>query len=75
MDKMQRLIHEANSDLSTATFKSGLGFLSAGAAMTLNDWAGLIVAFLTAIYMILQIEIAWHKRKIAKKHRLEPDDE
>ena len=32
-------------------------------AMSINDIAGLIVAFLTGIYMLFQIEAAWRRRK------------
>lgn len=48
--------------------KSSVGFAGAITAMTINDWAGLVVAVLTAIYMLFQIEKIWQERKERKKN-------
>ena len=55
-----------NPNAIEITTKSSIGFGGAFAAMTINDIAGLTVAFLTAIYMIFQIESAWVRRKKRK---------
>lgn len=43
--------------------KTGAGFGGSLLAMSLNEWAGLVVAILTAIYMVLQIQDILRKRK------------
>lgn len=67
MERAKQLIHEANVDLGSGFVKGGAGFVAAGAAMSINDIAGLIVAILTGVYMCFQIEAAWMKRKEAKE--------
>lgn len=45
--------------------KAGVGVVGSLTAMTINDWVGLLVGILTAIFMAFQIEAAYRKRKIA----------
>ena len=61
----QRVVESPNSYEVAA--KSTVGFGGAFAAMSINEIAGLVVAVLTAIYMIFQIEAAWIRRKELKK--------
>lgn len=68
-NKAQELIQEANVDLIHAGGKGGVGFMGSIAAMSINDIAGLVVAILTGIYMLLQIEAALAKRKAAKEEK------
>ena len=65
METTKQLMHESNTDVVHAATKGSIGFAGAAATMSINDWAGLIVAVLTGIYMIFQIESAWRKRKAA----------
>lgn len=67
MERIEKLIHDSNVDLGKAAANGGVGFLVSLGAMTINDWAALIVAILTAIYMLLQIEAAWQRRREAKE--------
>jgi hypothetical protein len=62
----QRVVESPNTIEITA--KSSIGFGGAFAAMSINEIAGLVVAVLTAIYMIFQIEAAWVRRKERKKN-------
>lgn len=68
-DLMQKAAQEVSQPIVEIGTKTSIGITGTIAAMTIHDFAGLIVAFLTAIYMVLQIESAWQKRKkrIAKK--------
>lgn len=63
---MAQKIVESHSVLETG-IKSGVGFGGAFAAMSINEIAGLVVAVLTAVYMLFQIEAAWVKRKTRKE--------
>jgi len=48
--------------------KTGVGISGSLLTMSLNEWAGLVVAVLTAIYMVLQIQdIIRKRRKDAKQ--------
>lgn len=58
--------HVVTDSLTGMVTKSGVGFMGALTAMTINEIAGLVVAVLTAIYMIFQIEAAWVRRKERK---------
>ena len=69
MKKAHEIMQEAYTDLTVGGAKVGVGVGGVFAAMTINDIAGLIVAILTAIYMVLQIESAWNKRKEAKARK------
>lgn len=69
MDKVKQLINESNHDLTDMSIKTGSVVGLNFAAMSINDWMGFIVAFLTAIYMILQIESVWQKRKEARARK------
>ena len=60
-------MHEIYTDITIGSAKVGVGFGGALAAMTINDIMGLVVAILTAIYMLLQIEGALVKRKKARR--------
>lgn len=66
-DMAQKIISDTPSTFEIGA-KSSVGFGGAFAAMSINDIAGLTVAFLTAIYMIFQIEAAWAKRKKRKEN-------
>lgn len=65
--EVKSLIQESQAEFAAAGVKGAAGFTGAAASMTINDMAGLVVAVLTAIYMVFQIESAWRKRKAAKK--------
>lgn len=67
MERAKDLIHEANADMIAMGAKGSVGLMGSFAAMSINDWAGLIVAVLTGIYMCFQIEAAWKKRKESQK--------
>lgn len=67
MKEVQKLVSESHSDLMSAGVKGSVGIAGSMATMTINDIAGLIVAVLTGIYMVLQIEAAWKKRKAAEQ--------
>lgn len=69
MERVKQLIQESNADIGVGIAKGGAGLGATITAMSINDFAGLVVAVLTGIYMIFQIEAAWHKRKEAKKRR------
>lgn len=56
-----------HQEVVETSVKSGVGFLGSFGALTINDAAGLVVAILTGIYMILQIESALKKRKKKRK--------
>lgn len=43
--------------------KSCVAIIGTFGAMSINDWVGLVVGVLTAIYMVFQIEAAWRRRK------------
>lgn len=58
-----KLIQNISVEEIEASAKTGGGFLGAFAAMSINDIAGLVVAILTGVYMLLQIEAAWTRRK------------
>ena len=64
----QRVVESPNTIEITA--KSSIGFGGAFAAMSINEIAGLVVAILTAVYMIFQIEAAWMRRKERKKNEV-----
>ena len=69
MERVKQLIQESNADIGVGIAKGGAGLGATITAMSINDFAGLVVAILTGIYMMFQIEAAWHKRKEAKKRR------
>lgn len=71
---MAQKIIESPSTVEITT-KSSIGFGGAFAAMSINDIAGLVVAILTAIYMIFQIESAWTKRKKRRREEQLKRDE
>jgi len=58
--------HVVTDSVTGIATKSGVGFMGALTAMTINEIAGLVVAVLTAIYMLFQIEAAWARRKDRK---------
>ena len=64
-DMTQKVMESPNT--LEITTKSTIGFGGAFAAMSINEIAGLVVAVLTAVYMIFQIEAAWIRRKELKK--------
>lgn len=49
--------------------KTSAGFGGSLLAMSLNEWAGLVVAILTAFYMVLQIQDILRKRKLDAQPR------
>lgn len=65
-DEITKLIHQSNTEALELGVKGSVGLAGSFAAMSINDWAGLIVAILTGIYMCFQIESAWRNRKAAK---------
>jgi hypothetical protein len=66
-DMTQKVMESPNT--LEITTKSSIGFGGAFAAMSINEIAGLVVAVLTAVYMIFQIEAAWIRRKELKKKK------
>lgn len=67
-DKINELIHQSNVEVAQLGAKTGIGLIGSFTAMSINDWAGLIVAVLTGIYMCFQIESAWRNRRAAKQN-------
>jgi ethanolamine transporter EutH len=65
-NKIENLAHSIPNNVIESSAKTTLGFTGAFAAMSINEIAGLVVAILTAIYMVFQIEAAWKRRKIDK---------
>lgn len=74
-DEIKELFHQSNSQAVELAAKGSAGFVGSFAAMSINDWAGLIVAILTGIYMCFQIESAWRNRKAAKMRQKQIRDE
>jgi hypothetical protein len=68
-DSIKELLHQSNNEVVQLSAKTGVGLVGSLTAMSVNDWAGLIVAILTGIYMCFQIESAWRNRKAAKQHQ------
>lgn len=62
------LLHQSNTEVVQLSTKTGIGLVGSLTAMSINDWAGLIVAILTGIYMCFQIESAWRNRKAARQN-------
>ena len=65
MQKLQELDAKIASDypITDGATKAGVGFGATFASMSINDWIGLAVGIATFIYMVLQIEAAWKRRK------------
>ena len=72
--EIQKITHAVDSTVIESTTKTGVGFMGAFAAMSINDIAGLIVAVLTAVYMLFQIEAAWQRLKKRKDDSLRNKD-
>lgn len=72
--EIQKITHAVDATVIESTTKTGVGFMGAFAAMTINDMAGLVVAVLTAVYMVFQIEAAWQRRKKRKDEGLRNKD-
>ncbi|MCA9340135.1 MAG: hypothetical protein KDA17_04445 [Candidatus Saccharibacteria bacterium] len=70
MERAKQLIQESNVEMMQLVPKASVGIAGSFAAMSINDWVGLLVGVLTAIFMILQIEAAWKKRKYAKERNV-----
>ena len=67
-NKVEDLVQQAQSQTVDLAVKGSLGLAGTFTSMSINDWAGLIVAILTGIYMCFQIESAWRNRKAAKQN-------
>lgn len=65
-DQVKDLMSQSQTQVVELAAKGGVGLAGTFATMSINDWAGLIVAILTGIYMCFQIESAWRNRKAAK---------
>jgi len=65
-DQVKDLVAQSNIQVGELTVKGGLGIIGTFTSLSINDWAGLIVAILTGVYMCFQIESAWRNRKSAK---------
>lgn len=74
-NEVKDLIHQSQTQVVELAAKGGLGLVGTFASMSINDWAGLIVALLTGIYMCFQIESAWRNRKAAKQKQKNINDE
>lgn len=68
-DQVKDLLAQSNVQVGELAVKGGLGLAGTFASMSINDWAGLIVAILTGVYMCFQIESAWRNRKVAKQRQ------
>lgn len=73
-EQIQKISHAVDTSIVESTTKTGVGFMGAFAAMSINDIAGLVVAVLTAVYMVFQIEAAWQRRKKRKDDGLRNKD-
>lgn len=71
MERVKQLFHEFYTDVAQLFLKGGAGVAGSFAAMSINDIVGLIVGILTGVYMTLQIEAAWRKRKEAIRRQRE----
>ena len=75
MDKAEMIqkLRELDAKIATeypivdGTTKTGIGFGATFASMSINDWMGLAVGLATFMYMCLQIEAAWRRRKTDKE--------
>lgn len=69
LDKLTHLDERFASHypVQDTALKSSVGFGSAFAALSINDWMGLLVGLATLIYMIFQIEQAYVRRKKRKQ--------
>lgn len=65
-DEIKQLINQSNQETMELSVKGSIGLVGSFTAMSINDWAGLIVAILTGIYMCFQIESAWCNRRNAR---------
>lgn len=65
-NEVKDLIHQSQAQVVDLAAKGSIGLAGTFTSMSINDWAGLIVAILTGIYMCFQIESAWRNRKSAK---------
>lgn len=65
---IQELFDQSNHQTVELGVKGTVGLTGSLMAMSLNEWAGFLVAVLTGIYMCLQIESAWRNRKAAKEN-------
>lgn len=74
-DEIKELFHQSNSQAVELAAKGSAGLVGSFAAMSINDWAGMIVAILTGIYMCFQIEAAWKNRKYAKERLKKSNEE
>lgn len=54
-NEIQQKVAQSPHEVLETGVKGGVGAVGSFAAMSINDWAGLIVAVLTGIYMLLQI--------------------
>lgn len=66
---VKELVDQSNHELVQLSAKGSIGIVGTFASMSINDWAGLIVAILTGVYMCFQIESAWRNRKAAKQNQ------
>jgi hypothetical protein len=66
VDQVKQLVHQSHNEVVELTAKGAVGFAGSFASMSINDIAGLIVAFLTGVYMCFQIESAWRNRQATK---------
>lgn len=74
-EEVKNLIAQSHTQVVELAAKGGVGLAGTFATMSINDWAGLIVAILTGIYMCFQIESAWRNRKSAKMRQKQIRDE
>ncbi len=74
-DEIKDLLHQSQTQTVELVAKGGAGLAGSFAAMSINDWAGLIVAVLTGVYMCFQIEAAWRNRKAAKTRQKSAESE
>lgn len=74
-EKTRELFNQSNVQIVELTAKGSVGIAGTLASMSINDFAGLVVAILTAIYMCLQIESAWRNRKAARQNLKKSNDE
>jgi hypothetical protein len=66
-NQVKDLVQQSQHQVVELAAKGSIGVVGTLTSMSINDWAGLIVAFLTGVYMCFQIESAWRNRVAAKE--------
>lgn len=65
--KLIQAIPEHNQEVLSGGGKTAVGIYGTVTAATVHTWIGILVGILTCIFMALQIEYIWYKRKISRE--------